>query len=105
MAEMGGSKYCAFYFAGIFYQIALKWLFHQITLSGLVMVLINFATLIYYDPDYLSEKGGATDPPRWIYFTYVQSLPSFRSDREISYMSSSWAAGLFIYQSFDAIDG
>ncbi|THH31035.1 hypothetical protein EUX98_g3163 [Antrodiella citrinella] len=63
-----------------------KWVApNTITLSGLMMVLINFATLIYYDPDYLSERGGATDPPRWIYFT--------------------WAAGLFIYQSFDAIDG
>ncbi|CAL1694727.1 unnamed protein product [Somion occarium] len=56
-----------------------------ITLSGLCMVLLNFAMLIYYDPEYLSEKGGADGPPHWVYFT--------------------WAAGLFIYQSFDAIDG
>ncbi|KAK7695143.1 hypothetical protein QCA50_002333 [Cerrena zonata] len=56
-----------------------------ITLSGLCMVLINFATLVYYDPNYLAEKGGATGPPQWVYFT--------------------WAAGLFIYQSLDAIDG
>ncbi|KAI0079539.1 choline ethanolaminephosphotransferase [Panus rudis PR-1116 ss-1] len=56
-----------------------------ITLCGLCMVLLNFATLVYYDPEYLSDKGGAEGPPRWVYFT--------------------WAAGLFIYQSFDAIDG
>lgn len=56
-----------------------------ITLSGLVVVMINFLSLLYYDPNYLTEKGGATGPPHWIYFT--------------------WAAGLFIYQSFDAIDG
>ncbi|OCH95703.1 Choline/ethanolaminephosphotransferase [Obba rivulosa] len=56
-----------------------------ITLSGLCMVLLNFTTLLFYDPEYLAEKGGATGPPRWIHFT--------------------WAAGLFIYQSFDAIDG
>ncbi|GJE98858.1 choline/ethanolaminephosphotransferase [Phanerochaete sordida] len=56
-----------------------------ITMSGLCMVLLNFATLLYYDPGYLTEREGAEGPPQWIYFT--------------------WAAGLFIYQSFDAIDG
>ncbi|KAJ3483154.1 hypothetical protein NLI96_g6509 [Meripilus lineatus] len=58
---------------------------NTITLSGFCLVLLNFATLMYFDPDYLSEKDGATTPPRWVYFT--------------------WAAGLFVYQSFDAIDG
>ncbi|KAI0783172.1 Choline/ethanolaminephosphotransferase [Abortiporus biennis] len=58
---------------------------NTITLSGLCMVLINFATLIYFDPEYLSEDGSSNGPPHWVYFT--------------------WAAGLFIYQSFDAIDG
>ncbi|KAI0706168.1 Choline/ethanolaminephosphotransferase [Cytidiella melzeri] len=53
-----------------------------ITMSGLAMVAINFVTLLYYDPAY---QGGAHGPPHWLYFT--------------------WAAGLFIYQSFDAIDG
>jgi ethanolaminephosphotransferase len=47
--------------------------------------MFNVATLIYYDPTYLTEKTGATGPPKWIYFT--------------------WAAGLFWYQAFDAIDG
>lgn len=41
----------------------------QITLSGLMMVLLNFATLLYYDPAYLTEKGGAAGPPHWLYFT------------------------------------
>ncbi|KIP05510.1 hypothetical protein PHLGIDRAFT_128827 [Phlebiopsis gigantea 11061_1 CR5-6] len=54
-------------------------------MSGLMMVVLNFATLLYYDPAYLIEKEGAGGPPQWVYFT--------------------WAAGLFIYQSFDAIDG
>ncbi|EIN14321.1 Choline/ethanolaminephosphotransferase [Punctularia strigosozonata HHB-11173 SS5] len=58
---------------------------NTITLTGLCMVLLNLATLLYYDPTYLTEKEGATGPPKWIYFT--------------------WAAGLFIYQSLDAIDG
>ncbi|KAJ8085164.1 hypothetical protein PM082_003949 [Marasmius tenuissimus] len=58
---------------------------NTITLSGLSIVFLNFLTLLYYDPTYLTEKGGATGPPHWIYFT--------------------WGAGLFLYQSFDAIDG
>lgn len=37
------------------------------------MVLINFATLVYYDPNYLAEKGGADGPPQWVYFTYVHA--------------------------------
>ncbi|KAI0003868.1 Choline/ethanolaminephosphotransferase [Russula compacta] len=56
-----------------------------ITLSGLAIVLLNFATLLLYDPTYLAEKGGGTGPPNWVYFT--------------------WAIGLFLYQTFDAIDG
>ncbi|QRV95129.1 CDP-alcohol phosphatidyltransferase [Ceratobasidium sp. AG-Ba] len=58
---------------------------NTITFLGLCLVLSNFATLLYYDPTFLSEKGGAEGPPQWIYFT--------------------WAAGLFWYQAFDAIDG
>ncbi|KAG9083953.1 hypothetical protein FRC06_004305 [Ceratobasidium sp. 370] len=58
---------------------------NTITFLGLCLVLTNFATLLYYDPTFLSEKGGATGPPQWVYFT--------------------WAAGLFWYQAFDAIDG
>ncbi|CAE6477493.1 unnamed protein product [Rhizoctonia solani] len=58
---------------------------NTITFLGLCLVLSNFATLLYYDAAYLTEKGGASGPPKWVYFT--------------------WAAGLFWYQSFDAIDG
>ncbi|KAF7971030.1 hypothetical protein HWV62_22229 [Athelia sp. TMB] len=58
---------------------------NTITLSGLLIVVVNFATMLYYDPHYLTEKDGAHGPPQWIYFT--------------------WAIGLFAYQSFDAIDG
>ncbi|KAF5384938.1 hypothetical protein D9615_000984 [Tricholomella constricta] len=58
---------------------------NTITLTGLTIVFINFFTMLYYDPLYLTEKGGATGPPNWIYFT--------------------WALGLFAYQSLDAIDG
>ncbi|KAK0224724.1 choline ethanolaminephosphotransferase [Armillaria nabsnona] len=58
---------------------------NTITLSGLCIVFMNFLTMIYYDPAYLTEKGGATPLPSWIYFT--------------------WGIGLFLYQSFDAIDG
>ncbi|TFK56424.1 Choline/ethanolaminephosphotransferase [Heliocybe sulcata] len=58
-----------------------------ITLSGLCLVFANFATLLYYDPGYLTEKdaGSEAGPPQWVYFT--------------------WAAGLFFYQALDAIDG
>ncbi|KAG8984872.1 hypothetical protein FRB94_010715 [Tulasnella sp. JGI-2019a] len=58
---------------------------NTITFLGLCLVLTNLATMIYYDPQYLTEKGGATGPPNWVYY--------------------SWAAGLFWYQAFDAIDG
>lgn len=27
--------------------------------------------MLYYDPGYLTQKGGATGPPQWVYFTYV----------------------------------
>ncbi|KAI0308381.1 Choline/ethanolaminephosphotransferase [Multifurca ochricompacta] len=47
---------------------------NMITLSGLSIVLFNFATLAYYDPMYLTEKGGATGPPNWVYFTYVLGI-------------------------------
>ncbi|KAI0095189.1 Choline/ethanolaminephosphotransferase [Irpex rosettiformis] len=57
---------------------------NTITMSGLIMVIINFATLLYFDPVYQGGDG-LYGPPHWVYFT--------------------WAAGLFIYQSFDAIDG
>ncbi|OJA19270.1 hypothetical protein AZE42_04494 [Rhizopogon vesiculosus] len=58
---------------------------NTITLLGLCIVLFNILTLLYYDPLYLTEKDGASGPPQWIYFT--------------------WAIGLFMYQSFDAVDG
>ena len=57
----------------------------KITLTGLSIVIFNFATLLYYDPLYLTERDGYTDPPRWVYF--------------------SWGIGLFLYQTLDAIDG
>eukprot|EP00158_Paraphelidium_tribonemae_P005070 Partr_v1_DN27141_c0_g2_i5_m15773 putative phosphotransferase 1 len=50
-----------------------------ITLMGFLCICANTATLIYYSPDL------TTPCPNWCYFTF--------------------AAGLFIYQSLDAIDG
>ncbi|KAH8111880.1 CDP-alcohol phosphatidyltransferase-domain-containing protein [Phellopilus nigrolimitatus] len=57
---------------------------NTITLTGLSLVFLNFLTMLYYDPSYYTAKH-ASGPPQWIYFT--------------------WAAGLFLYQSLDAIDG
>ncbi|KAJ6479218.1 choline ethanolaminephosphotransferase [Mycena vitilis] len=57
---------------------------NTITLLGLSIVFLNFLTLFLYDPAYLTEKGGA-EVPSWVYF--------------------SCSIGLFLYQSFDAIDG
>lgn len=51
----------------------------QITLSGFVFVIINFLTLLWYSPT-LDE-----DMPPWVY--------------------ASFAVGLFLYQTFDAVDG
>ncbi|KAL1922774.1 uncharacterized protein VTP21DRAFT_9150 [Calcarisporiella thermophila] len=52
---------------------------NMITLLGLCAIIINLLTLYYYSPD---SKESC---PSWVYF--------------------SFAIGLFIYQSFDAIDG
>ncbi|VDB84302.1 unnamed protein product [Peniophora sp. CBMAI 1063] len=57
---------------------------NTITLSGLAIVGFNFATMLYYDPEYLTAKGGV-EIPSWVYL--------------------SWGIGLFAYQTFDAIDG
>lgn len=50
-----------------------------ITLSGFGFVVINLLTLLWYNPS-LDQ-----DCPSWVY--------------------ASWAAGLFLYQTFDAVDG
>ncbi|MCJ1381466.1 hypothetical protein MMC17_004577 [Xylographa soralifera] len=50
-----------------------------ITLSGFAFVLLNFLTLLWYNPT-LDQ-----DMPRWVY--------------------ASWSIGLFLYQTFDAVDG
>ncbi len=51
----------------------------QITLSGFGFVVLNFLTLLWYNPT-LDQ-----DMPRWVY--------------------ASWSIGLFLYQTFDAVDG
>ncbi|EIW87360.1 choline ethanolaminephosphotransferase [Coniophora puteana RWD-64-598 SS2] len=59
---------------------------NTITFLGLCIVLFNLATMVYYDPLYLTDKDAPdAGPPQWMYYT--------------------WAVGLFMYQSFDAVDG
>lgn len=67
------------------------------------MVGVNFVTMLFYDPYYLTEKDGAPGIPHWIYYTYACIF--LWSLGTCSPHENSWAAGLFIYQSFDAIDG
>ncbi|OTA62859.1 Choline/ethanolaminephosphotransferase [Hypoxylon sp. EC38] len=50
-----------------------------ITLTGFMFIVANFFTLLWYNPT-LDQ-----DCPPWVYYT--------------------WAAGLFLYQTFDAVDG
>lgn len=50
-----------------------------ITLTGFMFVVANFLTLLWYNPT-LDQ-----DCPPWVYY--------------------SWAVGLFLYQTFDAVDG
>ncbi|ROW10178.1 hypothetical protein VMCG_01684 [Cytospora schulzeri] len=50
-----------------------------ITLTGFMFVVINFCTLLWFNPT-LDQ-----DCPSWVYY--------------------SWAIGLFLYQTFDAVDG
>ncbi|KAJ9155537.1 CDP-alcohol phosphatidyltransferase [Pleurostoma richardsiae] len=52
---------------------------NAITLTGFSFVVINFLTLLWYTPT-LDQ-----DCPPWVYYT--------------------WALGLFLYQTFDAVDG
>lgn len=52
---------------------------NAITISGFVFVVANFLTLLWYNPT-LDQ-----DMPPWVY--------------------ASWALGLFLYQTFDAVDG
>ena len=52
---------------------------NAITLSGFTFVIANFLTLLWYNPT-LDQ-----DCPRWVYL--------------------SWSIGLFLYQTFDAVDG
>ncbi|KAI6012769.1 hypothetical protein F5J12DRAFT_718080 [Pisolithus orientalis] len=58
---------------------------NTITLLGLAIVAFNVLTLLIYDPLYYTDNDGHGGPPQWVYFT--------------------WAIGLFMYQSFDAVDG
>lgn len=51
----------------------------QITLSGFAFVVLNFFTMLWYNPT-LDQ-----DMPPWVY--------------------GSFAIGLFLYQTFDAVDG
>ena len=50
-----------------------------ITLTGFSFVIVNLLTLLWYNPT-LDQ-----DCPPWVY--------------------ASWAVGLFLYQTFDAVDG
>ena len=52
---------------------------NAITLSGFSFVVLNFLTLLWYNPT-LDQNM-----PRWVY--------------------ASWSIGLFLYQTFDAVDG
>ncbi|KAI9833300.1 MAG: hypothetical protein M1819_003695 [Sarea resinae] len=52
---------------------------NAITLTGFGFVIVNFLTLLWYTPT-LDQ-----DCPPWVYYT--------------------WALGLFLYQTFDAVDG
>ncbi|KAJ5692379.1 hypothetical protein N7462_001802 [Penicillium macrosclerotiorum] len=52
---------------------------HGITLTGFLFVVINFLTVMWYNPNL------DTDCPPWVY--------------------ASCAVGLFLYQTFDAVDG
>ncbi|MCJ1300814.1 hypothetical protein MMC08_003613 [Hypocenomyce scalaris] len=52
---------------------------NAITLSGFSFVIINFLTMLWYNPT-LDQ-----DCPPWVY--------------------ASWSIGLFLYQTFDAVDG
>ncbi|KAG8219253.1 hypothetical protein J3R82DRAFT_92, partial [Butyriboletus roseoflavus] len=58
---------------------------NTITLLGLLIVMLNFLSLLIYDPLYYTDKDGPAGLPQWIYFT--------------------WALGLFMYQTFDSVDG
>lgn len=51
----------------------------KITLTGFGFVIVNILTMLWYNPTL------DTDCPPWVYL--------------------SWSIGLFLYQTFDAVDG
>lgn len=51
----------------------------QITFLGLCIIFVNFGTLLYYDPGFKCESGGAKELPRWVYFSSVLVLPQPRT--------------------------
>lgn len=97
-----------------------------ITLSGLAFVFVNFLSMIYYEPSLACASkplhqavGGSWDPlfdspakaVAGKVATTVQSIwhgSTFNIAKTYcppSWVFFSWSAGLFIYQSLDAIDG
>lgn len=74
------SKYLLKPFWAMFAKIFPLWMApNVITLLGLVFIICNVLTVLYFDPNLDKET------PRWTYFSY--------------------ALGLFLYQTFDACDG
>ncbi|BGP14538.1 hypothetical protein JCM10213_001886 [Rhodosporidiobolus nylandii] len=97
---------------------------NAITLSGLSLIFLNFLTLLYFNPTLSTgskplhvSKGGAWDP----LFPPTNSAPSLLStlfhrlvghtdvaaagEAAPRWLYWTFAAGLFAYQSLDAIDG
>jgi len=58
---------------------------NTITLIGLCLIVLNFLTLIYYDPLYLVVNTDVEVTPQWIYYT--------------------WGLGLLAYLILDEMDG
>ena len=54
---------------------------------------------------YPTEKNGVEAPPHWVYFTYGLPLSHSFFCCLKSIFLLSWAVGLFLYQTLDAIDG
>lgn len=61
--------------------------------------------MLYYDPAYLTQRGGV-ELPSWIYMRWVfVDLWDALAVGLTRAALGSWAVGLFFYQALDAIDG
>ncbi|PLW53775.1 hypothetical protein PCANC_03629 [Puccinia coronata f. sp. avenae] len=89
---------------------------NMITLTGLVFVMVNFASLLAFQPElacshkasFVSKAGSLLETSEGSFLGRLKSfvgLSNFQAKCPSGWLYISFALGLWIYQSLDAIDG